>query len=124
LALGPASRWPKGKRIGGKLALIGVDTIKNVIFDRLQHGRGIRFSRSLEPVFFEQLASERRVVRYSRGQPIKRFERTGRTRAEALDCLVYAHAARQAVNIVYDRREAELRNAEPPKRSIAQMLAR
>jgi len=45
-------------------------------------------------------------------------------RAEALDCLTYANAARQSVNIVYDRREAELRNAEPPKQSIAQMLER
>ena len=119
----PGFAMAKGKRIGGRLALIGVDTIKNVIFDRLQHGRGIRFSRSLEPVYYEQLASERRVVRYSRGQPIRRFERTGRTRAEALDCLTYAYAARQSVNIGYDRREAELRNADLPRRSIASMLA-
>jgi phage terminase large subunit GpA-like protein len=119
----PGFAMAKGKRIGGRLALIGVDTIKNVIFDRLQHGRGIRFSRSLEPVFYEQLASERRVVRYSRGQPIRRFEREGRTRAEALDCLTYAYAARQSVNIGYDRRGAELRNADLPRRSIASMLA-
>jgi phage terminase large subunit GpA-like protein len=95
----PGFAMAKGKRIGGRLALIGVDTIKNVIFDRLQRGRGIRFSKSLESVYFEQLASERRVIRYSRGQPVRRFERTGRTRAEALDCLTYAYAARQSINI-------------------------
>jgi phage terminase large subunit GpA-like protein len=93
----PGFAMAKGKRIGGRLALIGVDTIKNVIFDRLQRGRGIRFSKSLESVYFEQLASERRVIRYSRGQPVRRFERTGRTRAEALDCLTYAYAARQSI---------------------------
>jgi phage terminase large subunit GpA-like protein len=120
----PAFQMAKGKKIGGKLALIGVDGLKNIIFDRLQRGRGVRFSRSLEPVYYEQLASERRVLRYVRGQPVRRFERTGRTRNEALDCLVYAFAARQSVNIIYDRREAELRNVAPPRRSIASMLAR
>ena len=120
----PGFQMAKSKKVGNKLALVGVDTIKNVIFERLQRGRGIRFSNSLEPVYYEQLASERRVVRYSRGQPVRRFERTGRTRAEALDCLVYAHAARQSVNIVYDRREAELHCKPSPRRSIASQLAR
>jgi phage terminase large subunit GpA-like protein len=120
----PGFQMAKGKRIANKLALVGVDTIKNVIFDRLQHGRGIRFSHSLEPVYYEQLASERRVIRYSRGQPVRRFERTGRTRAEALDCLTYAHAARQAVNIPYDRREAELHGTASPRQSLASRLAR
>jgi len=82
-----------------------------VIFDRLQRGRGIRFSNTLEPVYHEQLASERRVIRYARGMPIRRFERTG-------------HAARQAVSIIYDRREAELRQSPPPKQSLASQLAR
>ena len=120
----PGFAMAKGKKVGGKLALVGVDTLKNIIFERLQRGRGIRFSHSLEPVYYEQLASKRRVIRYSRGMPVRRFERTGRTRAEALDCLVYAHAARQSVNIIYDRREAELRNKPLPKTSVASQLAR
>lgn len=119
----PGFQMAKGKRIGGKLALVGVDTLKNVIFERLQRGRGIRFSNSLEPVYYEQLASERRVIRYSRGMPVRRFERTGRTRAEALDCLVYAFAARQSFTLNYDRREAELRGLPPkPRMSLASML--
>ena len=121
----PSFAMAKGKKIKDRLALIGVDTFKNIIFDRLQRGRGIRFSRSLEPVYYEQLASERRVVRYSRGQPVRRFERvSSRTRAEALDALVYATAARSAVTVSFERREAEVRMQEPPKRSIASMLAR
>jgi phage terminase large subunit GpA-like protein len=68
------------------------------------------------------LASERRVVRYKRGQPVRRFERiSARARAEALDALVYAFAARQAVTITFDRREAELRGTAV-RRSMASML--
>ena len=120
----PAFQMAKGKRIAGRLALIGVDGLKNIIFDRLQRGRGIRFSNTLEPIYFEQLASERRVIRYSRGQPVRRFERIGRVRAEALDALVYSFAARQSVPIVFDRREQELRSPLPAKKSTESRLAR
>jgi phage terminase large subunit GpA-like protein len=83
---------------GGRLFLVGVDTVKSTVFSRLQHGRSIRFSNSLEPVYYEQLSSERRVVRYRRGRPVRRFERKhSRARAEALDCLVYNFAARSGV---------------------------
>jgi len=119
----PAFQMAKGKSIADKLAIVGVDGLKNIIFDRLQRGRGIRFSRSLEPVYYEQLASERRVIRYSRGQPVRRFERTGRTRNEALDCCVYAFAARQAVSITFDRRESELKGRPIEVRSLASQLA-
>jgi phage terminase large subunit GpA-like protein len=88
--------------------LIGVDGLKGQILTRLARGRTIRFSQSLEPAFFEQVASERRVLRYVRGQPFRRFERIPGKRAEALDCLVYGLAARQIVTVNLDRREAEL----------------
>lgn len=106
---------------GGRLFLIGVDVIKSTIISRLARGRSIRFSNSLEPVYFEQLASERKIIRYRHGQPIRRFERKPGARAEALDCLVYAWAARQGVTIVLDQREAELAaplQAAPPPRVI------
>ena len=121
----PSFAMAKGKKIADRLALIGVDTLKNLIFDKLQRARGIRFSNSLEPVYYEQLASERRVIRYSRGQPIRRFERvSSRQRAEALDALVYATAARSAVTVSFDRRAAEVRLKEPPRKSLASQLAR
>jgi phage terminase large subunit GpA-like protein len=74
----------------------------------------------LEAVYYEQLASERRVIRYKRGQPSRRFERIPGKRAEALDALVYAHAARQAVQINYDHRASEMAAAAvpPPPRAI------
>jgi phage terminase large subunit GpA-like protein len=54
------------------------------------------------------------VIRYSRSRPVRRFERIPGKRAEALDCLVYAFAARQAAPIVYDQREDALRLMPPP----------
>ena len=120
----PGFQMAKGKTIANRLALIGVDTIKNIVFDRLQHGQFIRFSKSLEPIYYEQLCAERRVVRYSHGQPLRRFERTGRVRAEALDCLVYAHAVRTVVQTSPDRREAELHGTAAPVQSLASRLAR
>ena len=101
-----------------KLFLVGVDGLKAQILTRLDKGRTIRFSHSLEPAYYEQLTSERRVVRYVRGQPVRRFERKPGMRAEALDCLVYAMAARHLVNPNLERRADDLASqgnrATPP----------
>jgi phage terminase large subunit GpA-like protein len=113
----PALRMAKIKtksQHGGRLFLVGVDGIKATIFSRLEHGRSIRFSNTLEPAYYEQLTSERRVVRYVRGRPVRRFERrTLHARAEALDALVYNFAARNGLTIPLDQRELTLRNPEP-----------
>ena len=93
---------------GVKLFLVGVDGLKAQILTRLARGRTIRFSDTLETAWYEQLASERRIVRYVRGQPVRRFERKPGMRAEALDCVVYAFAARSLVAANLDRREEEL----------------
>jgi phage terminase large subunit GpA-like protein len=107
------------KAKNGRLFIIGVDVIKTTVMNRLALKRSIRFSNSLQPVYFEQLASERKVLRYVRGQPVKRFERKPGARAETLDCLVYATAARQAVNVNLDHREGELRcTMLPPAPSV------
>ena len=78
--------------------------------DRLSRGVGVRFSRSLleQADYFEQLTCERMVIRYVRGQPVRRFERIPGRRAEALDCLVYAHAARAGLQLSLDVRANEL----------------
>ncbi|MBN8483474.1 MAG: phage terminase large subunit family protein [Sphingomonadales bacterium] len=104
---------------GVRLFLVGVDGLKSQILTRLSRGRTIRFSDSLETAWYEQLASERRVLRYVRGQPVRRFERKPGMRAEALDCVVYGFAARQLVTANLDRREEELSTpaALPPARS-------
>jgi phage terminase large subunit GpA-like protein len=102
-----------------RLALVGVDVIKQQVFSRLERGRSIRFDNDLEPSYFEQLTSERRVVTMVRGQPKARFEKKNRhARSEALDCLVYAFAARALVRFSPEQIEKALR--EPPRYPVQQ----
>lgn len=116
----PAIQASKSKVRGGRLFLVGVDTIKASLINRLARGRSIRFSETLEPSFYEQLASERRVTRYTRGQPVRRFERKPGARAEALDCVVYAFSAFAGIAKLWDARENELREVAPaqPRQSV------
>ena len=93
------------------LILVGVDASKAQLMNRLKHGTGIRFSADLDPRFYEELTSERRVIRYSRGQPVRRFERIPGRRAEALDSTIYGLAARLMISQSPDLREAELATA-------------
>lgn len=108
----PALQASAGKVKGGRLFLIGVDGLKNSLMSRLARGRSIRFSADLDLPWFEQLTSERKVVRYTRGQPQRRFERKPGARAEALDCMVYAFAAKHGVTLNFDQREDELRGMQ------------
>ena len=102
----------KQKVKGGWLWIVGVDGIKTHLMSRLTRGDTIKFSDKLEPSWYEQLTAERVVVRYSRGQPCRSFERIKGRRAEALDCTVYAFAVRQLVNVNWQSREEQLRNPD------------
>lgn len=101
-------------RGGIRLMLVGVDTIKSALYDRLARASGLRFSQTLNRAYYAQLASERRIVRYSRGQPVRRFERKPGAAAEALDCLAYAWAARALVTIDIEARASALDGVPPP----------
>lgn len=109
-------------KTGARLWIVGVDTAKHTLFGRLARGETIRLSADLPPVWFEQVASERAVVRYRRGQPVRSFERIAGRRAEALDCLVYAHAARAIINPDWTARRAELALSSPPPARPAPVL--
>lgn len=109
----PALQMSKSK--GTRLFLVGVDGLKANLLQRLVHGRSMRFSGTLSEEWFEQLASERRVIRYHRGRPVRQFVRIAGRRAEALDCVVYATAARELVTTNADRREEELASRAAPK---------
>lgn len=99
-------------KTGARLWIVGVDTVKAQLFARFPRPGMMRFSESLPAVWYEQAASERAVVRYARGQPVRSFIRIPGRRAEALDCTVYAFAARQVVNINPDARRDELAQIE------------
>ena len=105
----------RAKAKGSPLFLVGVDGLKAQVLQRLTRGRTIRFAADLPPDYFHQVASEQRVVRYTRGQPVARFERIPGRRAEALDCLVYGLAARHAVNANLDIRERDLATSAAAK---------
>jgi phage terminase large subunit GpA-like protein len=102
----------KGKVRGGRLWIVGVDGIKAAVMARLTRGSSFRFSADLTPAWFEQLASERAIVRYNRGQTVRRFERIPGRRAEALDCVVYAVAVKQILHGNWSAREEQLRHPE------------
>jgi phage terminase large subunit GpA-like protein len=99
----PGNRAPfdlaKDRPLANRFAIIGTDPLKNAIFDRIQRGRGLRFSNSLQPIYYEQLASERRVVKNVRGMPKRQFLRIGKVRNEALDCLTYAFGVRESFHL-------------------------
>jgi phage terminase large subunit GpA-like protein len=105
------TKTAKGERLG----LVGVDGIKSRLLNAVAHGSTIRFSNTLTPAYFEQLLSERRVVRYSRGVPTRVFERISGRAAEALDSFCYAQAAKTLVNMPWDVRAAELAQQPLPK---------
>ena len=106
---------PSVQKIDGiRLWLVGSDTLKGIIFAHLSSGSPkFHFSKDLEPIFYDQLTSERRVTKYKHGRPIHSFERVSAgARAETLDALVYACAAKERISAPafnWDRREGQLR---------------
>lgn len=117
----PALAPTASKRTKG-LQICGVDGLKTRLFDRLTRRAGIAFSDALPLAYFEQLTSERPVIRYTRGRPVRIWERySGRIAAEALDTATYCLAARSAVAISPARRVAELSSRvalAPPMPSV------
>ena len=83
------------------LFTVGVDTAKELIFARLgadTFGPSyMHFSRKCDDEYFKQLTAERQVTKYSKGFPTKVWMKV-RARNEALDCEVYALAARTILN--------------------------
>lgn len=109
-------------KTGARLWIVGVDTAKTQIYGRLSRGASIRLSSDLQRVWFEQLASERSVVRYKKGQPVRSFERIPGRRAEALDCLVYAFASRQMLRPDWNAKRKALSSIEPIRKKSGPIL--
>jgi phage terminase large subunit GpA-like protein len=103
------------------LFMIGVNTVKDMIFGRLKINEPgalyIHFSDRLTDDFFKQLTAEKKVTRYHKGFPRSEYQKVY-ARNEALDCLVYAIAAYVILNVninaLADRVEQE-RSRKPPE---------
>lgn len=103
----PAKKWVR-------LQLVGVDSIKRRILGLATSG-GFRLSDSLSATWAEQFTGERLRTRYSKGVPILEWHRLSGRRVEALDCAVYAMAARSLVPLDAERRADELASKAAPK---------
>jgi phage terminase large subunit GpA-like protein len=113
---GRAALTPSKSKLGHRRFFVaGVDPIKSKILSRLSRPDAFRFSNTLEGIFFEQLVSERRVTRMSRGRLVVRLEQIPGRENHCLDALVYADAAKAALRLDLDQREAELASPTPPK---------
>lgn len=95
--------WPKKASRSSKsrvsLWMIGVDTAKELLYGRLKRinepGPGyVHFDADTTAEFLEQLTSETVVFRQVQGRKVRLWKpkKVG-IKQEALDCLVYAHAA-------------------------------
>ena len=95
--------WPKRPGRGSKVKvdvwLIGVDTVKDLLYGRLRKviepGPGyMHFDANTEDVWIEQLTSETVVYRMTMGRRVRLWRpRSSGIRQEGLDCTVYAYAA-------------------------------
>lgn len=90
------------------LWLVGVESIKNAILNRVRAGRIFRFSKSLPEVWYEQFAGEHAVIKMDRGQQVRKWLPVPGRRNEALDCTVYAIAAKELVPINWQQRREQL----------------
>lgn len=102
----------ESKRV--RLWLVGVDVAKQRLHDRMSRAAGLAFNAELPEEWRLQMTSERRVIRYQRGQPVAMWQRIPGRMAEALDSAVYALAARGLVATSPSRRQDELRGHTPP----------
>lgn len=104
---------------GSRLFIVGVDGLKGQLTSRLTRGKSVRFSDRLEGRFYEELASERLIMRYVRGAPVRLWERIPGRRAESLDCVIYAMAVRNLVTANVNRREEEIASVTMPNKASA-----
>lgn len=92
---------------GGLVYIVGTDTAKDVIYGRLKFnepGFGyVHFHSEFSQDYYNQLTSEKKVTRYSKGRPIKEWILPSGRRNESLDCFVYSYCILNFVMSKYDR---------------------
>ena len=104
-AAGPRPVWPKrASKANTKdnIWIVGVDTAKDAIYGRFKisaPGPGYcHLPADYDDSWFEQATSETVVTRYKEGRPYRIWTIPKGKRNEALDCRVYAFAARMSLD--------------------------
>jgi phage terminase large subunit GpA-like protein len=87
----------KNNKVRALLIPIGVDTAKEIIYDRLkieEHGAGyMHFNQKCDEEYFNQLTAEKQITKYNKGFATKVWVVIESRRNEMLDCEVYNLAA-------------------------------
>lgn len=99
------------------LWIVGVDSVKDTIFNRVQHGKVFRFSKDLPEVWYEQFTGEQAVIKMDRGRPVRKWIPVPGRRNEALDCVVYATAVKELVPINWHMRRGQLAGGDTVARA-------
>ena len=114
-------------RGGARVGLIGTEAIKSMIFNTVANVERWRFSETLDSTWFDQLISERLEVKKRKGVEVKTFVPIAGKRQEALDCAVYAIAARYSIPRLnwenLKQKIADQQDEQQPKQSIADLSA-
>ena len=88
----------KPEKLKVPLHIIGVDTAKNTLYQRsfiVKSGPGkIHWNQNFNKQYFEQFTAERRIKKMKAGVEKYVWEKPSGRSNEALDCEVYAYAAR------------------------------
>lgn len=110
------------------LYIVGVDQVKRDILMSLPLDKvatnSFRFSDVLTEEFFLQLTSERREVQLKQGRPTEVFVRIQNRKAEALDTVVYAIAAKQLCRFDFDNRYEQLKGTPAQKPRLKDLVAK
>ena len=94
--------WPKKVRRGGSsrasVYVLGVDTIKGILYGRLRHVNEegpsfIHLPATTDEEFCKQLTSERAFPKKVKGRQVLAWEPKPGVKQEAQDCWIYAYAA-------------------------------
>lgn len=109
-ASGARPVWPKRAskaKTKDNIWIVGVDTAKDAIYGRFniaEPGPGYcHLPADYDDDWFEQATSETVVTRYKNGRPYRLWILGGGKRNEALDCRVYAFAARMSLDAKHTR---------------------
>lgn len=98
LADPPAQTRRRSAHRGTRSRMVGIDTVKDLLFGRLQVKEPgpecVHFPDGLDPAFYAQLTAERLVTEYKNRRPVRVWRKREKDLAnEALDTTVYAYAA-------------------------------
>ena len=109
------TKFRKTRRQQRPTHVVGADSVKDMIFSRLQVAKAgpeyVDFSDRLDPVFYEQLTSERLITTYDSGFPERVWRPIAGRANETLRCTGYAMAALEYCGAAVRRRVAEYAKA-------------